>query len=74
MYCLQQNTRTSGSPVWECLVTESNSAVKSVYPPVYALEITATGAGSFQIYNHYSTTYTNKRMAIQKSTLLEAVC
>ncbi len=57
--CLQQNTGTSGSPVWECLVTESNPAVKSFYPPAYALDITATGAGTFNIYNHYSSAYGN---------------
>lgn len=57
--CLQQNTGTSGSPNWESLVTESASTVKSFYPPAYALDITATGAGSFNIYNHYATTYAN---------------
>lgn len=57
--CLQENTGTSSSPNWECLTTESNSTVKSFYPPAYALEISSLGAGSFNIYNHYATTYGN---------------
>jgi hypothetical protein len=57
--CMQQNVGTSASPKWECMVTNSESTVKSFYPPAYSLEITSTGAGSFNIYNHYSTTYAN---------------